>query len=272
MPHDLYHGVKHGAKHGVKHNLGSLYGPAFDGSSSIYRPVSASDWLALGFPIPDYRWPLQEASGSVVDEVRGVSMAASGAVTYQQSGTEAAYTSKGVATVDGTASMGFTATAANLWNITYQSVVAYLEFEATAVPAALRSFFALTGAASMYVGMTVSSGKAVLSLRPNGAVNGTYDYNDGKRHPIIIELTPGASVLDHVTSRFRYSTDKEQLTGTWVVAGNGTKGLATGGSASLTSAPAKYFDCAVWTGTSADTVAASPKSLLQAKGWTVTGY
>lgn len=274
MSHGLVHGIKHGINHGVKHNGASLYGPPFDGTSTVYRPASASDWTSLLLPVPAYRFQLQEASGSIVDEVRGSTMAAVGEVTYQQSGTETTYASKGVGFPDGTASLGFSAGAGALHNLTYQSVVIYAEFEVISVPAALRSFIALTGAASMYVGLTVSAGKALLTLRPNGAVNGTYDYNDGKRHPIMIEHLIGASVLDHTTSRFRFSTDKEQVTGTTIISGNGTKGLATGGSASLTSAPVKVFDLAYWVGTDAESLAntTTPKTALQRRGWTVTGY
>jgi len=249
-------------------------GVPFDGTSTVYRPSSAAHWTSILWPVPAYRFPLQEASGSATDEVRGATMAAAGAVTYQASGTETTYASKGVQFPDGTAGLGFTAVAGALHNITYQAIVVYAEFEVVTVPAALRSLIALTGAASMYVGLTVSAAKALLTLRPNGAVNGTYDYNDGKRHPILIEHIPGASIIDHATSRFRFSTDKEQVTGTTIVSGNGTKGLATGGSASLTSAPVKVFDLAYWVGTDAESLAntTTPKVALQRRGWTVTGY
>lgn len=276
MAHGTTHGVKRPVIHSIKHGGASTYGASFDGTSRIYRPASAADWVSIGYTAPAYRFPLQELSGSIVDEVRGSTMAAVGAVTYQQSGTETTYASKGVGFPEGTASLGFSAIAGELHNLTYQSVVIYAEFEVISVPTALRSFIALTGAASMYVGLTqtAADGKAHLTLRPNGAVNGTYNYADGKRHPVMIEHIIGASVIDHATSRFRFSTDKEQVTGTTIVSGNGTKGLATGGSASLTSAPVKVFDLAYWVGTDAESLAntTTPKTALQRRGWTVTGY
>ena len=248
--------------------------PPLDGTSSVYRPSEASHWTQLGLPIPAYRFQLQEASGSVTDEVSGATMAAVGAVTYQQAGTETTYATLGVRTTDGTASMGFTATAAQLHNMLYQSVVAYLEFEVVSVPAALRSLYAFTGAASMYLGLTVSAGKAVITTRPNAPAVGTYDYADAKRHPVVVEMIAGPSVIDHATSRFRVSTDKEQITGTWAVVGNGTKGLATGGSASLTSPAVTYFALDEWLGTDAEYIAntITAKTFLQRRGWTVTGY
>lgn len=271
----LIHGSKHLVAHGAKHGGASLYGAPLDGTSLVFRPASVSDWLGIGLPVPSYRWGLQEAAGPITDDVRGVAMTASGAVAYLQSGTELSYASKGVSTVDGTASMGFTAATGELWNVRFQAIVVYLEVEVTGIPAALRSLFALTGAASFYVGLVqATASKANLSCRSAATTNGTFDYNDGKRHPVLIELIPAAATTDHTgAGLFRVSTDKQQITGTWSFTSDGTKGLGTGGSASLTSAPAKYFDCAVWAGTDAETISTlTPKVALQRKGWVVTGY
>ena len=250
--------------------------PGFDGTSTIYRPSSATHWTALSLPVPAYRFPLQEASGSVTDEVRGATMAASGAVTYQASGTETSYASKGVQFPDGTAALGFTATTGNLWNVTRQAIAVYIEIEVVSVPAALRSVMAFTGASSFYLGLVqATAGKANLSCRSAATTNGTYDYNDGKRHPVLITLIPSASSVDHAGGGlYRVSTDKQQITGTWSFASNSTKGPGTGGSASLTSAPVKMFDFAGWVGTDAETMAltTTEKVALQRRGWTVTGY
>lgn len=249
-----------------------------DGTSSIYRPTAENQWAVMGWPVPSYRFQLQEASGSITDDVHGITAAASGAGhTYQASGSEATYASKGIRLVDGTASMGFTSAAGALWDPTYQSLCVYVEFENMTTPAATRAIVALTGAASAYVGMTASPASA-LRLQGGTAVNGTINYHDAKRHPLIAVWRPGTvtggQILGHTSSQYRISTDKEQFSATWTSVADSTKGIGTGGSASLTSSDTIYFEFDAWVGSSCDTIVDSTteKVFLQRKGWTVTGY
>lgn len=250
-------------------------GVPFDGTSTIYWPTAFSHWASLLLPVPSYRYQCQEAATPLVDDVRGATMAESGAVSYRQAASEAKYARRGVATADGTASRGFTAIAGTHWDVGWQSIVAYLEFEATTFPGGNRALLAFTGASSFWLGMVPAiAGQAQLSCRSGATANGAVNYNDGKKHPVMVEIIPNNTVLDHTgAGLFRFSTDKEQITGTWSLASDGTKGLETGGSASLTAAPAKIFDLTVWTGTDAETInTLTPKVALQRLGWTVTGY
>lgn len=251
--------------------------PPFDGTSPIYRPTTLMHWGGIGWPVPDYRWDCQESSGALSDGVRGSSLTASGSPTYQQASADTSYATKGVRFAEGTTSLGFTAAVGVHWNITYQSCVWYLEFEVKTVPTPgfSRAMFALTGAAAAYVALFNSSSHARIQCKGPSTANGTVNYDDSKRHPVMIEWILGAGTSGHSgAGRYRISTDKEQVTATWSIASDGTKGLATGGSASLASADFIASDAIGFVGTKAENISnvTTPKTMLQRRGWTVTGY
>lgn len=257
--------------------------PPFDGSTTIYRPTTEAHYIAMGWPVPSYRFQLQEASGNVTDDIHGLVATATGAGhTYQVSGADpAGFASKGIRLVDATASMGFSNAAGARWDPTYQCLTSYIEVELNAVPAATRAIYALTGAASAYIaflGSGVPANQAKIFIQGTGNTFGTAQYNDGKRHPILIEWFPGSftggQVLGHTVARYRISTDKEQFSGTWAFVADSTKGIGTGGSASLTCGNVTYFDDITWVGSNAETIGSTttPKVHLQRRGWTVTGY
>jgi len=253
-------------------------GVPFDGSTLIYRPSAESHFAEIGWPVPSWLYQLQELSGSITDSVHGVVATASGSGhTYDFQGTESTYSSKGIRLTDGVASAGFTSASTVMWDPTYHALSIYFEFEAMSAPAAARSVLAISGA-SVYASLNVASGQARIRMVGVSVNQGTYNYLDGKRHPCLVEWHPGTvtggQILGHTSSLGRLSTDKEQFTVTWGGVGSGTKGIGTGGSASLTSADIALFCVMGFAGSSAQTIrnTTTPKGLLQAKGWTVTGY
>lgn len=83
--HGPFHSRIHGPKHGVRHNDQLGGGIAVFQDGGLYLPTSAADFLALGLTAPTSLWPLQEASGSLVDVISGVNLTVMGTPSYAQS-------------------------------------------------------------------------------------------------------------------------------------------------------------------------------------------
>jgi hypothetical protein len=83
-------------------------------------------------------------------------------------------------------------------------------------------------------------------------------------HPLVLELDPGKPA-------YVIYTDQEKISVSWTGTG-GTGGLLMVGNAIIGAASARYLYGALWTGSKAQLGDADVKKLLEALGWTVTGY
>lgn len=239
-----------------------------DGTSPVYRPTTAAQWRQMWGVVPSYRAPLQEASGNPADEVQGTGLVytAAGSPAYQQAGSEGAYASLGVKTTDGTVGQGFSATLGLGRNLNTQSALDFIEFELGA-SGGTRVLLLCAGPTLLIAAL--SNGKLQIRLSGAGTV-GSYDYRDGKRHPLFFTSLLGAGVGSHGgVGLYRVSTDKETFTSTWGPTNNdNTKGPGAVGGTACT---ATYFDYLSFAGSIAETLSSvvTEKVMLQQKGWTL---
>lgn len=231
--------------------------------------ASIADWTALSTRVPWWYFRCQEASGSLLDDVQdnAAALAPTGSPSYRVTyGADADYWIQ----LHETATEGFGAAAGAMFSINSQAVVTSLDFRVLAPSSATRILQTLSNG-NCYVSVTSTSRIRIES--DAGLWFGTYNYDDGAKHPLVVEWIPGAGVLGHLgAGLFRFSTDKEQITGTWVRIGDGIKGI--GGSGAYTPPPWLVRELIVWGGTDAEYVSGTqtPKTLCQARGYTVTGY
>lgn len=240
-----------------------------DGPGSYKMPVSLTEWQVMpaGWKVPAYQFRGQETTpNNLVDDVQGITtQLRAGSPLHQQ--TLASWNAKFLKTAE-TATEGFYGTAGQLWNTNVQSVVYNFMFRLGALPGALRILAMMSGS-NGYVSM---NGSGILQLRNSGTATGTYNYNDGADHFCAVEYILGAGVLEHTgAGLWRVSTDKEQLTGTWEILPDAVKGI--GGCGSFTPPVAYYGRQEAWVGTDAEALSTTGiKSLMQSRGFTVTGY
>lgn len=237
-----------------------------DGPLAVMMPASLAEWqeaaVLLGSSPPQFDFPLQESSGSLVDAMNGAVLTPSATVPlYQQSIT--GWNAKGVGAVNGTAAQGFLGASRTLWTIGTQSVVVYLQFLLT-TSTSLTELLSISGANYRIV---TPNGNGKVELVP-GSLVGTVDYRDSLVHPLMIEILPGAGVINHTGAGLvRVTTDKEQFTGTWGGSlGNDSKGLFAIAGQVAPSAIINKLEA--WIGSEADTLSAvTPRLWLQRRGW-----
>lgn len=247
-----------------------------DGSTNIFRPVTAADWTSLGLPVPDYSWRTDQGGPDLVDDVVGLHMTPVGSPQYFQTH-EAGYASKGIGFTDG-GSMGFQVSSGHGWNCLTQATMIYFKLFVRSNPAATFRAVWSWGGSSEYLSIFTSTGSK-MSLRgtgtPTAFVNGTIDYHDGHTHGVIITTVPPVQVIDHLGAGvYNVRTDKESLSPNIPYIGDtGNKGPGTAGAGGITTPDIVIADPVIWRGTKAETLynaGAGPKATLQALGWTVT--
>jgi hypothetical protein len=253
----------------VSHQFDTVLPINTDGPGPYQIPLSLNEWLqmedTLGVPVPSYYLRGQETSGDLQDDVQGVhDMADAAAPLYRQTLTD--WTLKWLKTAE-TSTEGFFASAGELWNTNVQSVVAMFYFRAVAA-GGLRVIYMMSGA-NAYVSL---NGSGILQLRNSGTTTGSYNYFDGEEHFCAIEYICGAGILGHSgAGLWRLSTDKERLTGTWEAVPDDVKGI--GGCGTFTPPECYYGPQEAWSGTDAETLSTlGIKTMMQGRGWTVTGY
>ena len=228
-------------------------------------------WDAISTRYPRWYFRGQESSGSLLDDVQdnAATLAPTGSpLLHQTFGGDSDFW-LGIHETNGES---FEADVGALWNINTQSLVPYLEFRAVADPAAVRIIQTFS-AGNCFVSVTDTN--KIRIQNDAGTWAGTYNYNDGAKHPLIVEILPGAGVLGRTGGGlFRFSTDKEQITGVWTRIGDGKKGLGAAGIAGNGPPPWLFRDFAAWGGDDGDYTSTiqTPKVLAQARGYTVTGY
>jgi hypothetical protein len=239
-----------------------------DSASKKGVPAAPFEWTGLlqaagvAKPPPDHLWLMQEASGSLSDSNGAAALIPFTSPSYGH--TISGWTRRAVGTADQNGTdQGFgTAATGNLDGTSYL----LLAYVAVLTPPASgeRSILGLgANTDHRYVAITptpvfkgTGSGGVMAAL---GTVNPMATV-----HPVIMKFVP--TLQEYVVY-----TDQEKLTVGWtptmakgagVVFGNGIIGAAA----------ARYLYGALWVGAPADTTDADIKKLLQALGWTVTGY
>ena len=236
-----------------------------DGPVPVYMPRCPADYAARRMPAPSYMFPFQEAASPLVDICNGDSLVVTGAMTFGNA--ISGWKQKFVGSSE-VASQKAQAPVGHLWNVGCQSLWWYGGFQVTSL-ASTRYLFDL-GGANMFIQMLVNG--HLRTVITGHQVDGTIDYRGAVVHPIVIELIGGANMTGHAgAGLYRISTDKEQITNTWVQFDDDVKGIAA--LAAGIPAVANYGWLHTMTGSRAEALStAGPKTFLQNFNWAVTGY
>jgi hypothetical protein len=249
--HGSFHGRIHGAKHGARHNdkIGGGISVQLDGG--VYFPASSADFLALGLSAPNSLWPLQEASGSMVDTISGINLTVVGTPTY-------AAAVPGFSTVKGlTMTEVGNQRATNTTTAPNTNTTSCLLLALAYVPAAA------SAAARTMIGNSLN----------NEIQHNTSDRLIGRFNGASVAqvVDPGgfrflAHQIDRTNSVARFITDQASSVGTYNVA---ITGIGTGiGQSGATPSPTQYLRMWQYSGAAAEISAAQIKAIGQALGVT----
>lgn len=248
---------------------------AMDGTSGIFLPLIETDFAQMLWSVPDFFVnPAGVLSGNLPEVVHGGVFTPTGSPTYDEA-PAGLFASRGVGFTE-VAAQGFSQPAGGFVISPVQGLVLYGEFRLRALPtiSQQRALLALTGSTSQYISSFQSGSTARLAIRGSaGNVSGTQDYLADARFPALVMSFPGVGVLDHTTSLYSLSTNKESLAGTWPNVPDNAKGIAAASHAGLTPADFVLYCLYGWVGAKAAAIRAlGAKTWIQRKGWTVTGY
>lgn len=238
-----------------------------DAASGKGVPNTEGEWTTLfatlaggGAPVSLHR--CQESSGDLADTIGSMTLTASGTCSYNNAVTGWTRTA-----------LGLTDVAAGKWDTAGgpnpgSTSIAALLYMSVTVPGTSRWFLQLNTDASYRAYMEQTSG-GLLRIVYGGGSNsaGSTSYNGG-----ISAVFPVLYVFDRVNSRHKFFTNSEVVSATYsAIVTNLRRGLGGGVSTPPTS---RYLYAAWWSGANAAWLStdANAKSLLQALGWTVTGY
>lgn len=243
----------------VRHYLPQGTGPGalYDGAGNAVRvPVVPQDFKDLGLQVPDYLWPCQETSGNLASTIGSLTLTANGSPTYANDISD--WDRNGVGFTEG-ANQRFSAAAASGPNPASTSVAWLVYFQMSGNVSAVnrRVVAACDGLTTTGVMANLTTSNVLRVICVNVGANGSYNYNDGAAHPLLL-------VYDRTNSLVRAYTDKEQVNGTYAAgAVDAAKGI---GAMSNSSFPG-YI---VLTAAAAGSVAESyGKATLSALGWTL---
>lgn len=222
-------------------------------------------FIAAGITEPDYFWPMNEASGNLLDisnSPQGVLTAATN-VSYNQA--VSGWTRPFVGITAEAAGSGFRALTGELWNIGSQSIFV-LMYSAALASGGNRCLFLGGGGNGVQVEI-VAAGQATCFINSVRAT-GTFVYESATPtvYPFVLHYDRRGA------GDARVFTNKEQIVGTWANLGDNVKGL---GSNSLASPTARHGLLAVWVGANAEAMfdrggaLQGGKTLIANLGWTL---
>jgi hypothetical protein len=265
---------------GIRARLGARVGPKMgmvgdgsllatvtkDATSNIYVPANASEWSNLLAAAnissggPASTWLCQEATGNLADSIGATTLAANGAVTYQNAVT--GWTRK-AAGIPAATSARFQAAAGIGANPASTSVL-WLGFLKVTGAAANRGVMTAGGAAvgtdleAMSVATTHVPRLTTVAVTADGASDPT-----GAVRPWVI-------CYDRTNSRVTLYTDQEKIPGTYNAGvTDGNKGFGAVQNASVAAASSVLYG-ACFSGSAAVLTDAQIKKLLQTMGWTIS--
>lgn len=236
-----------------------------DSTSMKGVPESAAKWneldqaFHLTSAAPDHLWWMQEPSGNLVDFIGGVALGPVGTPSYIN--VVPGWTRLAVGTPDSAATQGFVSYSIGNLDGTSYALLAYVAV--VSPPTGLRSLAGIgLGSDHRYAAITAAptydaAGAGMVSA--HGTMSPAMDV-----HPVVI-------VIDATHSTYTLYTDKEKLSPTWK-APNGAGSLVILGNGVVGSALARYLYATMWVGPNAELGDAQIKQMLQALGWTVSGY
>lgn len=259
----LRSGVRSGLRSGLNPSDGGapadpMAGVTRDATSLKYAPASAAEWLttfaadSISASVTSV-WPMQEASGALVDVVAGVNLTQSGAGhLYQQP--VAAWSRLAVQCTDGTVGQKWiNSTTAPNPSTTDVLLLAYV-FMPVASPAVARDLMGHAAAADCRFNTT---GK--LRVVFGASADLTQDPR-GRGMPIVLKI-------DNTNTISALYTDQEKFIGTYTLPANAAL-VFFGGQTTAASGTA-YLYAASFTGASARLSDAQIKLVLQRLGWTI---
>lgn len=244
--------------------LGYTVPPPVDATSGIKMPKHILHWRhlisnsSLSIDPPWDSLDLQETSGNAAGAMGNLVLTANAAPLYQQ--TIAGWSTRGIGFTDGTASQRIGSGQVLLPDPATESIGILSNIAVTNNPAAARGILGL--------GVTAD---VSARIQPGPVTRISAGSNVTSANLIGSNARPYVMVINRATSTDRLWTDQEQLSPTF--ASTLQKNVVLGAASSLPP-PTAVANCFhIWRGAGAEKLtAANTKAMLQALGWTVTGY
>lgn len=238
-----------------------------DATSSKGVPNSSAQWSTVitdnaltNWSAPNSLFLCQEASGDLADSIGSITLTANATPVYAQA--VSGWTRTAVGTTDGTANQRFRSTQAGLPDLGTTSMLVLAYVAVTNNPASTRGVMGIGNPAGIErraaVGTTSSLARAVAGSTSTSATEGGTAVR-----PIIIKI-------DRTGSTALYYSNIEKLSPTFGTPAG--KLLDLGATIGASPATNRYLYAAMWSGSAAERSDQDIRDLLEALGWTVTGY
>lgn len=237
-----------------------------DATSGIGAPADSTEWATINSSeslsaAPDNLWLMQEASGNLSDSIGAITLTASGTVSYQNA--ISGWSRYGLGTTDGTAGKwGVSSGTGPDPSSTSVAALLYVRIDNVTTE---RNLLSLTDSSGNLLVINVTAGGLLRAYVDTNNASGGTNYEAGSVFPLLF-------VYDRTNSRARVFTDVEKISPTY---GSGTAdGLKFFGGNSTAVLTGRYLYGAWFTGSDAEWLStdANAKALLEALGWTVSGY
>lgn len=242
-----------------------------DATASRGVPSSSSQWNslitdnALSISAPDSIWLMQEASGNLADSgTGGITLTANASPLYQQ--TVSGWTRLAVGTADATANQRFRSISTSLPDISTTSILVLGYLAITNNPAAARGVIGVGLASTCEMRAATSGGSSALPRITGGGQTATSPT------PMGTTVKPFVLKFDRTGLVQALYSDTEKLLPSFGTGAQTGKLVDFGSTVGAVAANARYLYGAAWYGTNAEMTDAQVKAMLQALGWTVTGY
>jgi hypothetical protein len=236
-----------------------------DSTSGKGVPAAVFEWdgLLSAYKVPamppDHLWLMQESSLSLQDSIGTFPLEPAAGPVYRQP--VAGWSRRAVGTDDAMLHRGFYTQMTGNLNGTSYLLLLYVAVTAPTVERAIFGIGSMTDhryvtmtTAPVFKGTGYNVTPTVGTLNPTSAV-----------HPIALKLLPAQSA-------YTVYTDQEKLTVNWTATAGLGNLIMIGNATEAGAGTTRYLYGALWQGTKAELDDASIKKLLQALGWTVTGY
>ncbi len=236
-----------------------------DATSGKGVPADATEWgdvaSAAGIASPSALWLCQEPSGDLADSIGGHTLTAGNSPSHAASVSGWSRLAVQIGANSGswffnTSSLGNVTTTSHLF-------LAYLKL--TAVPTAARDVMGL-GSSVSHRNIQAVAGPLYRARR-----NSDGTFTDGTQDPGTSAVRPVVLKVDRANSEHKVYTDQEVFSHAWATPSGGAALINFGGAVTA-SAGIQILYATCFTGSAAELSDAEVRTLLEALGWTVTGY
>lgn len=201
----LIAGLQSSSSAGLYSGLNNTKG-ANAGAGGVYVPTTSAEFTALGITAPSSLWLAQEASGNLTDSLGTLTLSANASPLYTQQ--VAGWARYGVGFNEQTAQR-FQAAAGVGPDVATQSVAWLVYLKLAGVQGGTRRVLhAAEGFTTTGVQVAITTSNQLQLRCVNVGTTGSYDYNDGAVHPVLLAYNRTAGTV-------RIYTDKEQINGTY---------------------------------------------------------